>query len=743
MAKQTNDEHVTFEDQTEERLSLSRNDSFSSSYELTPSSTPPGYSPKLSRRTLQLSEDDSTWSFVPKNSKFKFNFNKSATKVHSLVMKGRGPDAQFKFVVGILFLIIFIIILSTSYFYKKELLLVSVQKGILFLKEKRKFEIVNNQGNTLLRVSFGHNIPMDISPILCDDNDICFDWKFRSKLQIDHKRFQNGIKCFNVSWQSYNLNAELKDCFDLYDAFWYGMGQVNNLSWPFNKVSVKSSPFVTSHQVDENSPFGSLIRRFWITSNGIAITVPLDVPLFVSFNQDNNNQMCLEAKINQYPYYSRSNLTPSLNYSICAGANAIQVYNFLNEQHYKEDNHNLNQYFERFIWSNDLTDADNFSQNSLQNFADKIMNYGFEPGFIVLNLNWEKFIGDFEINNVLLPNPSTTLNILHNKGFKVLSTITPNIEISANIFREAFLTEKIISDEKLDVPLLTRCGKELENLCVLIDLTDVDTRNWFKNRIQQLKKQLSIDGFIFINGQSSLTPTQVHEEYSYINPDNYLVYYKQVAQESSSTMGLSSCPQVENFNGFVNIKITEKSWTTIKSIIPTILTLGLIGYPFVSIENLKEIYINDKELQFRWLQLTMFLPLVQLNEQVLNEEQEFNEQIKSLLKIRETRLMNEFGKSLYEYKTQRIPIVRPMWWVQVDSKDAYKIDKQFAIGNDLIVAPVLQKNKTEIDIYLPSGWWQDEMNHQIVRGGKWMKNYQVPIDKIAYFLRIETNIKSD
>ena len=105
--------------------------------------------------------------------------------------------------------------------------------------------------------------------------------------------------------------------------------------------------------------------------------------------------------------------------------------------------------------------------------------------------------------------------------------------------------------------------------------------------------------------------------------------------------------------------------------------------------------------------------------------------------------MNEFGKSLYEYKAQRIPIVRPMWWLQVDSKDAYKIDKQFAIGNDLIVAPVLEKNKTEIDIYLPSGWWQDEMNHQIIRGGKWMKNYQVPIDKIAYFLRIETNIKND
>lgn len=81
------------------------------------------------------------------------------------------------------------------------------------------------------------------------------------------------------------------------------------------------------------------------------------------------------------------------------------------------------------------------------------------------------------------------------------------------------------------------------------------------------------------------------------------------------------------------------------------------------------------------------------------------------------------------------PIIRPMWWLQPEDEDAYLIDDQFAIGNDIVVAPVLYQGKTERDIYLPNGWWKDELQQQIIRGGKWVRRYQVPVDKVPYFLR--------
>lgn len=34
------------------------------------------------------------------------------------------------------------------------------------------------------------------------------------------------------------------------------------------------------------------------------------------------------------------------------------------------------------------------------------------------------------------------------------------------------------------------------------------------------------------------------------------------------------------------------------------------------------------------------------------------------------------------------PIARPMWWLDPDDEDTYDIWDQFAVGDDLIVAPV-------------------------------------------------------
>ena len=69
--------------------------------------------------------------------------------------------------------------------------------------------------------------------------------------------------------------------------------------------------------------------------------------------------------------------------------------------------------------------------------------------------------------------------------------------------------------------------------------------------------------------------------------------------------------------------------------------------------------------------------------------------------------------------------------------DSIGISDQFFVGNDILVAPIVEPGKTERDVYLPHGWWKDEILAQVIRGGKWMRKYQVPLDKIAFFIRTE------
>ena len=96
--------------------------------------------------------------------------------------------------------------------------------------------------------------------------------------------------------------------------------------------------------------------------------------------------------------------------------------------------------------------------------------------------------------------------------------------------------------------------------------------------------------------------------------------------------------------------------------------------------------------------------------------------------------------ALIEHQHKGSPIVRPMWWNEKSDNESLMINDQFMVGNDIVVAPIIEEGKTERDIYLPRGWWKDEILAQVIRGGKWMRKYQVPLDKVAFFIRTEPSL---
>jgi alpha-glucosidase (family GH31 glycosyl hydrolase) len=62
---------------------------------------------------------------------------------------------------------------------------------------------------------------------------------------------------------------------------------------------------------------------------------------------------------------------------------------------------------------------------------------------------------------------------------------------------------------------------------------------------------------------------------------------------------------------------------------------------------------------------------------------------------------------------------------------------EFLLGDDVLVAPILNEGAVTRDIYLPRGKWQDELQSGIVHNGNsWLRNYTVQLDELAYFTRI-------
>lgn len=83
----------------------------------------------------------------------------------------------------------------------------------------------------------------------------------------------------------------------------------------------------------------------------------------------------------------------------------------------------------------------------------------------------------------------------------------------------------------------------------------------------------------------------------------------------------------------------------------------------------------------------------------------------------------------------RLPLIRPVTMENQINGSKAIVPEQFSIGSDIIVAPIMNENQKQRDIYLPNGIWRDELRKVIVRGPKWYRNYTIELKEVAWFTK--------
>lgn len=73
-----------------------------------------------------------------------------------------------------------------------------------------------------------------------------------------------------------------------------------------------------------------------------------------------------------------------------------------------------------------------------------------------------------------------------------------------------------------------------------------------------------------------------------------------------------------------------------------------------------------------------------------------------------------------------ISLMRPMYLEFPDDPNCAPLDRQYMLGSEIMVAPVMTENG-DVDYYLPAGTWEHVIDHRVVtveQGGKWFaENY--------------------
>ncbi|XP_055540065.1 myogenesis-regulating glycosidase isoform X2 [Wyeomyia smithii] len=696
--------------------------------------------------------------------------------VPALIRKKRRETKDYKLrvFVGMLFLIIVFLIGYANVMYNQKLMAKSYFESVKLHKTTRALRIRDSKGANLLTgvLAVGSFIEKPyhcLAHDLRDDGSVCYEWNSMARLYMNLvKTTSPDIKCYSFIWESLTDNYFPTDCFDIGEdrGFWYGGGLPKGIDYPLSKASFDFAPFITG-DINEQQ-WGNAIKRYFLNSKGVAIRVDERTPLYVSINNNANNKFCLQGRNDNFAFVNRLSKYSELNYEICTGPDMKTLHNGLMQKSLwdgltENDNAIIKSLLREPVWQIPASSQEELTETAIYNYTEAIIASGYlRLGHVLLNEFWQKHIGDFTLDTDRFPTLEDTVNILHRRGFRISLSIQPFISTESVSFLETVSKKLLIYERESErsIPALTRF-KSLASAGV-IDITNNATVTWLKDKLQKIVENVGIDSFYLDFGNAFNIPRYYQCSSMLVNPDQYKTVFMKRFETNMNIFGVSSAISVPRPPTFVSLPPVNSSWSGLQTIIPTLLSYGVIGFPFVMpgpvggdfllpTEKLHKMYsfyslasppLPEVELYIRWLQMATFLPVLRFTHLPSEYKNDTVTEIaKELSAIRQKTVVPMLEQYSREAMDEGLPIIRPLWMMDSTDVNCLYIDDEFAIGDGMIVAPILYRADISREVYLPQGVWKDGIDGSLRKGNRWIHNYHVPRDKVAYFVKMPDNTR--
>ncbi len=152
-------------------------------------------------------------------------------------------------------------------------------------------------------------------------------------------------------------------------------------------------------------------------------------------------------------------------------------------------------------------------------------------------------------------------------------------------------------------------------------------------------------------------------------------------------------------------------WSHLRMAVPQLCNLGLSGFAFGGTDVGGFGSDTTPELLIRWYQLGCFSPLFRNHSALGTRQQEpwcFGEAVLSIIR-NYIRLRYQLLPYLYDcfYQTagSGLPVMRPLVLDYPFDRECRERNDQFLIGENILVAPVLEQGASKRLVYLPKGEW--------------------------------------
>jgi alpha-glucosidase len=164
------------------------------------------------------------------------------------------------------------------------------------------------------------------------------------------------------------------------------------------------------------------------------------------------------------------------------------------------------------------------------------------------------------------------------------------------------------------------------------------------------------------------------------------------------------------------------SWESLRLTIPLVLGTGLSGQPYSGPDIGGFSGTPSAELYLRWFQMATFLPFFRTHSAHTTAPREpwvfgepFTSIIRNYLRLR-YQLMPYLYSLAWEISQNGHPFVRPLFWNAPEQAALRQIDDEFMLGENLLIAPLLEEGQSRRTVSLPPGCWSSLWDEQVYSG---------------------------
>jgi alpha-glucosidase (family GH31 glycosyl hydrolase) len=602
------------------------------------------------------------------------------------------------------------------------------------------------------------------------------------------------VRNFRFRWQGAGINVRIP-----IEGRWFGLGELVNQPWDLGKVSLQLSEVITSDS--GATGYSNLMSPVLISESGAALIVhsPFKLGINQLPGMDEASGEYVfgeEVPFDQRPAFDTRGkgdgqitlVGDDLSFDLFILDDPLSAHRLVVEEVGHPDRTPPLELFGAPVWTTWAQYKDEISEEIVLDFAREIISNRFPYQVLEIDDKWQTTYGDIEFDPHRFPTPHAMIQRLHEEGFKVTCWVHPFLHPQSKAAAEGAEKGYLMKNQDGEPYLI----KWWQGKGYLLDATNPDAMEWFGGNLRALQEKTGLDGYKFDGAEAIYVPKDAVLHKPGDSRNRYSHDYVDWVAHNYSLCEVRTGWQNQTSPILFRLWDLWSTWgedNGLRAIIPATLQLSLIGYPFTlpdmiggngyftfpknklllslinkviipAMERSKQESTGDEdvgvhasdvpefiakkasfgwptaELMIRWTQLNTLIPVMQFS----ITPWQFGEECNDICR-KYTELHLEFTP-LFEQLAENAtvtgePIVRPVFFLAPDDSAALDCAQQFLIGNDLLVAPVVERGARKRDIYFPPGNWRDHWTGEIYHGPQKVKDFPAPLDMLPFFHREE------